>query len=225
MTHADVDEVLPDQTQTSLDLPSETAKVPEVVKGGQVYIQTLKGKWYQFSNSEETTNCLSLLPVTKYTDPLATLLPLVQDTNFTDHGTEKLDGQNLRHITVTLGSNAFDALADLDLVYGRILGGSPRQELVKLDNAVLNVWIDEATSYIHHLTLKSDTSFDRSNLPRSSTSSTIVKVEKDLTVDYSQFNHVTSIPTPANATPYVASASPALPGLCPFQLTSVINAA
>ena len=165
------------------------------------------------------------MPLTKYTSPLATLLPFIQNANISDHGIEKHNGQNLRHITVTLGSDAFDVLAELGVV-GRVLNVKTDQELTRLDNAVLNVWIDQATSYVHSITLKTDTSFDTSGLGRdrlTPPSPTTEKVEKYLTLDYSQFNQITAIPTPVNVAPAPSVAGEVPPKRCPFQRITVIN--
>src|SRR5262249_23325885 len=143
-------------------------------------------------------------PVSKYTNLLALLLPSVQETNITDRGMEEQNGQNLRHITVTLGNSAFNALSELGVVNS--IRDTQGNELVKLENATLNLWIDEATSYIHHLTFTTGTSLDlisRLPRPRSSESPTSAQLDRaqDLTIDFSQFNQITSIPTPANAIP------------------------
>lgn len=207
-TNSDGDEVLSNppsfHVTTSVDLASSTAgnrksTVSIVVKGGQTYVQNDKGVWYILSGAATKSVTLS---VPSYTNVLATVLPVLQNATLTDHGIEKLNGQNLHHITVTLGEDALNAFAKLEE------GSSQGNTQGTQGNGVLDVWIDGATSYVHYMVITSNTSFASPNLvkPQGTLSSTqeihpTIKALRTLTVNFSQFSQITSIPTPPKAIP------------------------
>ncbi len=198
-TNADGDIVLPDQNSLETTLffqdgkTYQVAKIGQVVKPGQAYIQTSKGIWYAFSG--EPVKYVHPWPVIDDMNILVTVLPLVQDTNFADYGIENLQGQNLRHITVTLGTNVYNTL------YGQLgLGTQPSWS--KLEDGILDVWIDEATSYIHHMALEFKTLMDKTTTKNQvGAPSGTTETTEDLAMDFSQFNQIAAIRPPANAIP------------------------
>ncbi|HEY4034355.1 MAG TPA: LppX_LprAFG lipoprotein [Ktedonobacteraceae bacterium] len=207
-TNSNGDEVLSSpisfHVSTTVNLASTTASskkssVSVVVKGGQTYVQNDKGVWYVLSGIATKYVYFS---VPSYTNVLATVLPFLQNATLTDHGIEKLNGQNLHHITLTLGENALNAFAKLEQA------SSQGNTQAAQGSGILDVWIDGATSYIHHMMLTSNTSFASPNLvkPQGTLSSIqgthpIIKAARNLTVDFSQFSQIISIPTPPNAIP------------------------
>lgn len=205
------DIVLPDQSSMQLTLNTGTANrsisitIAMIMTGQQLYIQNSKGKWYQLDNTllkGSSSNPFAGSNVTGYTQ----LLPLAQKAKFTDRGTETLNGESLRHITVIFGK---DALADLLKATGQNLAPSQQADINKLLNNItinkltLDLWIDEATSYVHRMELKIGVTINGGS--SSTTSSTGVSSgitsDSDIVIDYSKFNEPVKITAPAGATP------------------------
>lgn len=173
---------------------NKTGTVSVIVKEGQTYVQNSKGVWYQLSGVATKYVHLSVPP---YTSTMTTLLPYLQNSTLTDHGIEKLINQNVHHISFTLGNTALNAFIKLEQ------SNSPTMQ----GNGTIDLWIDPVTSYIRHMVLISNTSFTSPNpvKPAGAPSSTpgihpTIKAIRNLTVDFSQFNQIASIPTPPNPT-------------------------
>jgi hypothetical protein len=205
------DIALPDQSSMQLTLNTGTANqninitISMVMMGQQLYIQNSKGKWYQLNNTlfkGSSNNPFASSNVTGYNQ----LLALAQKANFTDRGIETLNGASLRHITVTFGK---DALADLLNATGQNLPSSQQADINKLlsnitiNKLTLDLWIDEATSYVHRMELKMGITINGG--ATSTTSSTGVSSgitsDSDIVIDYSKFNEPVKITAPAGATP------------------------
>src|SRR6266436_7242391 len=151
------DELLPDQQQGHITL-NNMINLAEVVTTDKVYVQNTQGKWYVLDKSlfkGQTGNLFNGSNVFNMND----LLPMLQHVQLTDHGDQSLNGQNLRHITVTLDKNA---LKDLLTSTGQLKGltGSSQQVFKQFMNstknfqATLDFWIDESTSYLHRVEMK-----------------------------------------------------------------------
>lgn len=211
---ANGDEVLPNQvslqTTTATNVGSSAnLKFAETVTGGKVYIQNSKGQWFVLSESQFKSagaNPFTGTDISGYNN----LLTLAQKATFVDHGDQTLNGVSLRHITVTLGKNT---LSDLLNATGALNKLSAQQQQamnkllsnVKLQNASLDLWIDENTDYVHQMTIKFTMNINTASLvtPTTSSSSTpsTISTAIDITINYSKFNTPITIKAPANATP------------------------
>ncbi len=211
---ANGDEVVPNQvslqTTTATNVGSSSnLKFAETVTGGKVYIQNSKGQWFVLSESQfksAGTNPFAGTDISGYNN----LLTLAQKATFVDHGDQTLNGVSLRHITVTLGKNT---LSDLLNATGALNKLSTQQQQamnkllsnIKLQNASLDLWIDENTDYVHQMAIKFTMNINTASLvtPTTSSSSTPSNISTaiDITINYSKFNAPITIKAPANAIP------------------------
>ncbi len=202
------DTVKPDKASIHLSM-GQGFNLSEITIGKQVYIQNTKGQWYVLDASKmsgSASNPFASLNASSYNN----LLAIAQKATITDHGDQNLNGQSLRHITITFGK---DALKDLLNATGETskLTASQQQSLakalnnIKLTNSSLDVWIDEATNYVHQMELKFTMSVNPSSMltPTTSTSSipSNISTSIDTTIDYSKFNESITILAPPNAIP------------------------
>ena len=208
------DEVMPNQVSLQLTTAlngssSSNFKLAEILTGGKVYIQNAKGQWFVFDEGQfkaSGTNPFAGTDVSGYN----TLLKLAQKATFVDHGDQTLNGESLRHISVTLGNNT---LSDLLNATGALnkLNTQQQQNVnkllksIKLQNASLELWVDENTDYVHQMEIKFTMNINTAALvtPTTSSSSTPSNVSAaiDITINYSKFNAPITIKAPANATP------------------------
>ena len=208
------DVVLPDQTsmQVSLGQTAGSQSTPgiaisEIITGQKLYIQNSKGQWFVLDMSKlkgVTGNPLSGADVTSYNN----LLALAEKASFTDRGTEKLNGESLHHIVVTFGKNS---LADLLKASGQSLPASQQANMdqllkdITVSRLSLDLWIDDATSYVHRLELHMTMTFNMGAAvtPTASTKALLsnIALDSDTVIDYSKFNAPVTITAPANATP------------------------
>ncbi|MDQ2715458.1 MAG: hypothetical protein M3Z08_11175, partial [Chloroflexota bacterium] len=206
------DEVMPDQASMHFTMDMGSAgkglKIAEIVKGKQLYIQNSKGQWYvldqsALQGSSGTGNLFGGANAAQYNQ----LIALAQKAHFTDHGTETLNGQSLRHITATFGK---DVLKDLLNALGQTPKGMDQQALNKLlsqiqvKNAALDLWIDEGTSYVHRMEMKFQMVMNLGSFATPTTTSqtgvpTSITSNIDTLIDYSKFNDSITINAPANA--------------------------
>src|SRR6266704_3382391 len=127
------------------------------------------------------------------------LLAIAQKAMYTDHGVQTLNGESLRHITVTFSKDVLkDLLNSTNLSTLQQQRANTLLNNAKLVNPTLDVWVDESTSYVHHMELIFDMNVNTSSFGTSVTSSTI---NVDMTVDYSKFNVPVTISAPGNAIP------------------------
>ncbi len=208
------DEVMPNQVSLQLTTAlngssSSNFKLAEILTGGKVYIQNAKGQWFVLDESQfkaSGTNPFAGTDVSGYN----TLLKLAQKATFVDHGDQTLNGESLRHISVTLGNNT---LSDLLNATGALnkLNTQQQQNVnkllnsIKLQNASLELWVDENTDYVHQMEIKFTMNINTAALvtPTTSSSSTPSNVSAaiDIIINYSKFNAPITIKAPANATP------------------------
>lgn len=208
------DEVLPSQSSLQLTTAtnigsSSNIKFAETVTGGKVYIQNTKGQWFVLDQSQFKAaggNPFAGTDVSGYN----TLLDLAQKATFVDHGDQTLNGVSLRHITVTFGKNT---LSDLLNATGALNKLSTQQQQsmnnllnsIKLQNASLELWIDESTYYVHQMEIKFTMNINTGAFvtPTTSSSSALFNMSTalDITINYSNFNAPITIKAPANATP------------------------
>lgn len=210
----------PDQSALNLQLHVPTAgqgqdtQLSAVIKDKKLYFKGNDGQWYVASPNTSNT-FLGSTQVSNYSK----LLNLTNKARITDHGTQSRNGENLRHITLAFDKAELnDVLNQVDLTSS--LSTEQQQLLTSfmdkltLKTLSLDTWIDEATSYIHHLDFTLDLSLDLGNLvsalgqnSKSGTSSALsslpstVNVKLALGFDLSKFNQPVTITAPSNAIP------------------------
>jgi hypothetical protein len=197
-------EILPDKADVHLTEPGMSLSA--ITLGREMYMQNSKGQWYVLQNQAESSagNPFSGTSISSY----ASLLELASKAHFVDHGMQELDGQSLRHITVTLDKNALQQIINTTL--GSSLGGASASSMSQLlnmlnmKNTTLDLWIDPATYYVHQMELKYTMSINTSSFitPTPSTSTSYnISVGSDTTIEMSDFNAPVTITAPSNAIP------------------------
>jgi hypothetical protein len=208
------DESLPGQQSLHITvIQSETGQnmsLSEILLGSKVYVQNPKGQWFVLDKSVLEgfiANPFAGINV----DPLA-FLGLLQDATIIDHGTELLNGQDLRHISATLDKAALKLLLNNNTLLNKLFG---QQNITNvLDHArgfqsSLDLWIDETNFYVHRTELKFSLDEGLSSLGASVTPTATASVgvlpgltvNFDSIVDLSNFNQPVTITLPANAIP------------------------
>jgi hypothetical protein len=211
------DEALPNQEAMQFDVGQNgasptpaTTHLEQIVQGDKIYIKNARGQWYVLDKNALQGYIGNPFSGIKSPD-LTDLIGLLEHTKITDNGVQSLNGQNLRHITIALDKEALKTFLNNSPQLADLLG---QQNL----NAVINntrnfastvdLWIDEATAYVHRSELKFNLNVDAGSLSASITptvSSVLipsnVATSFDSIVDLSQFNAPVTINTPASAIP------------------------
>ena len=211
------DEALPNQeamqfnvTQNITNGTNTTSNLAQIVQGEKVYIQNAKGQWYVLNKSALKGYVDN--PFSGINNPdLSLLIGLLQHTKITDNGVESLNGQNLRHITIALDQVALKQFLSNNQQLLDILGQQNLDAIIdhtKAFSSTVDLWIDEATAYIHRTELKFNLSADTSTLGQYLTPTvTTVVVPSNITtkfdsvVDLSKFNESVAITPPTSAIP------------------------
>jgi hypothetical protein len=157
----------------------------QVSKDNKTYIQNMQGNWYvldQQSASDPSGN--PFVSFTKIAD-FDGMASSFQKGQVTDHGYETVNGVRLRHLTSALDQN----------VASSQLG---TESLNNLDTAAIDVWIDEATSYMHRADLK--LTFKPSSMTESSPTGGAGPT-LDILLEFSKFNQPVTITAPEGAVP------------------------
>lgn len=197
-------EILPDKAE--VHLTELGMSLSAITLGREMYMQNSKGQWYVLQNQAEgaTGNPFSGTSLSSYDS----LLELASKAHFVDHGIQKLHGQSLRHITVTLDKNALQQIISATL--GSSLGSASASSMTQLlnmlnmKNTTLDLWIDPATYYVHQMELKYTMSMNPNSFitPTPSTSTSLnISIGSDITIDMSNFNAPVTITAPSNAIP------------------------
>jgi len=195
------DQVLPDQ-QLNLAITSlnQTTNLTEVTQGDKLYVKNEQGQWYVLNKS--TLQNYVGNPFAGMSIDQNTLLGLVTQANITDHGTEALNGTNLRHISADLNKDALKQLLSNNPDLKSTLGQQNIDTLLnhtKSFKSTVDVWIDEAQFYVHRTELKlnmvADTTGLGSEIPQTLTTNF------DTIVDMSKFNQPVTFNVPSSATP------------------------
>ena len=194
---ANGDEVMPDKSMLHLSV-GQGYNVAEITLGKQLYLQNSKGQWYVLDTSKykgSANNPFASMNSSTYNK----LLAIAQKATYTDHGVQTLNGESLRHITVTFGKDVLkDLLSATNLSTLQQQGANNLLNNAKLVNPTLDVWVDQSTSYVHHMELIFDMNIKTSSSGTGASSSTI---NVDMTVDYSKFNVPVTISAPGKAIP------------------------
>lgn len=193
------DAALPNQEQLTLNV-GQAAKVAEIVQNDKIYVQNPQGQWFVLNKSDFQGSVSN--PFSGVTLDQNSLLGLVQHTKITDHGTETLNGQSLRHITADLDQVA---LRQLLTDNPQLQGALGQQNLDAIMNNLksfrssIDVWIDETQFFVHRTELKlnlvANTSLSEGAAPSTATTNL------DTVIDLSKFNQPVTITPPTNATP------------------------
>jgi len=207
------DEALPEQEQLQITVDqgenSTPANLAEIVQGDKVYVQNTKGQWYVLNKSALEGFTGNPFSGINGLDPKA-LLGLLQDTQITDHGDEMLNGESLRHITVSLDKAGFKMILASDPQLGNLLGQQNIDALLnstKVFASSLDLWIDETNFYVHRTELKFKVDEDISAVSQSLTPVVTfplpagVITSFDSTLDLSKFNDPVTITPPTGAIP------------------------
>jgi hypothetical protein len=208
------DESSPNKVSSHLTV-NQALNLSEIVIGKQVYIQNQKGQWYSLNlnSTGSSTNPLAGSNITNY----ASLLEAAQHAKITDHGMQTLNGHSYRYISVTFDKSA---LVDLLNATGQTnnLTAQQKQNLsavlsnTTLKNAVMKVWIDPSTYYVHQMQLQYVMIVNTKGLATPTTSSnpsvpSSISSNLNTTIDYSKFNQPVTINAPSNATPATSISS------------------
>jgi len=158
----------------------------QIFKENKLYIQKNLNKWYVTDLS--APNAQIIMNNLKDSDA-ASGLALIKNAPLTDDGEEKITGVSLRHISVVLNKDAYNDKF-------KALFNSPGN-VMKIDKPTEDLWIDDATSYVHRIILKYTMNTDTSALARP------IKLSdyEETTTDYSNFNQPVTITAPTNAIP------------------------
>ena len=200
------DEALPDQEQLNLTINQNT-HLAEIVQGNKVYVQNAQGQWYVLDKS--AFQGIVANPFAGVNFDQNSLLALIQHTQITDHGTQSLNGQNLRHITATLDKEGVRQLLNDNPQLAGSLGGQNIDAILNNTKSFLSsvdVWIDESQFYVHRTELKLNLVADTSGLNGTPTATATpqpssITTNLDTVVDLSKFNVPVVITPPTNAIP------------------------
>jgi uncharacterized protein DUF6612 len=191
------DEVRPDKSMLHLNV-AQGYNVAEITLGNLLYVQNTKGQWYVLDKSKDkgsANNPFTSLNSSTYDK----LLAIAEKATYTDHGVQTLNGESLRHITVTFSKDVLkDLLNATNLPTSQQQKASSLLNNATLVNPTLDVWVDQSTSYVHHMELIFDMNVNGVSFGTSTLSTTI---NVDMTVDYSKFNVPATISAPSGAIP------------------------
>jgi hypothetical protein len=204
------DENLPDkqslQVIVSQNVVGRSFNLAEMLLGNKVYIQNIRGQWYVLDRSV-LQNTIGLLFSGINIDPTG-LLDLIQNSNLTDHGTELLNGQQLRHISASLDKVALKLVLTNNPQLNKLFGQQDVSNAIdraKTLQASIDLWIDETNFYVHRAELKFNLDEDLSSPGSPATPAPVIisglASHFDSITDLSNFNKPVTITPPANAIP------------------------
>lgn len=209
------DEVFPDQASMHFKfgqqgVSGKTITLSEIVVNQKLYIQNAKGQWFALTPNSATGSSSNPLSGAN-TENYKNLLAVAQKGKLTDNGYQTINGQKLRHLTVTFAQgNLKDLLgamgqlpsnmsAQQQQIYNQQLNG------IKVRQATLDLWINEANSYVYQeeFKLNLNSSAGGGTTPTTATGGAAANVTSnaDTRIDYSKFNEPVTIAPPPHATP------------------------
>ena len=211
------DEALPnveamqfDVSQNGATTTPTTSHLEQIVQGDKVYIKNTKGQWYVLDKSVLKGYVDNPFSGVKSPD-LTELIGLLEHTQITDNGIQSLNGQNLRHITIAMDKEALKQFLSNNQQLIDILGQQNLNAVIdntKTFSSTVDLWIDEATAYVHRTELKFNLGVNTGTLSQSITPTvTTVIVPANVTtkfdsiVDLSKFNESVTVTTPTGAIP------------------------
>ena len=194
------DAATPDKAQVNLSSAGNPL-LSLVSDGQQAYVQVKGGSWYSVDKSkikDAEQNFFSQSLATR----LGQIMGALQDAQLTDHGQETVNGASLDHITATLDAQTLKTLSS-DL--NGLAPANDQSQLNQITKAVLDVWIDPATSYVHVAKIDVVTQVDAGALQHFSgqtiNATGALPIEMKAQVTFSKFNQPVTIQPPANSTP------------------------
>jgi hypothetical protein len=208
------DENLPDQQSLQItigqNITGQNISLSEIALGNKVYIKNPAGQWYVLDKGVlegAIGNPFAGINI----DP-SSLLNLLQNAQLADHGTEALNGQNLRHIAASLDKVGLRQLLTSNPQLSKLFGQQNIDNVIdhaKAFQATVDLWIDETNFYVHRAELKFNLVEDLSSLNNSATPGATPTVAPlsglttsfDSVTDLSNFNQPVTIIPPANAIP------------------------
>jgi hypothetical protein len=208
------DENLPDQQSLQItigqNITGQNISLSEIALGNKVYIKNPTGQWYVLDKGVlegAIGNPFAGINI----DP-SSLLNLLQNAQLADHGTEALNGQNLRHIAASLDKVGLRQLLTSNPQLSKLFGQQNIDNVIdhaKAFQATVDLWIDETNFYVHRAELKFNLVEDLSSLNNSATPGATPTVAPlsglttsfDSVTDLSNFNQPVTIIPPANAIP------------------------
>ncbi len=208
------DENLPDQQSLQVtigqNITGQNISFSEIALGNKVYIKNPTGQWYVLDKGVlegAIGNPFAGINI----DP-SSLLNLLQNAQLADHGTEALNGQNLRHIAASLDKVGLRQLLTSNPQLSKLFGQQNIDNVIdhaKAFQATVDLWIDETNFYVHRAELKFNLVEDLSSLNNSATPGATPTVAPlsglttnfDSVTDLSNFNQPVTITPPANAIP------------------------
>ena len=209
------DEALPQQeamqfdaTQTGATNVPTSSHIEQIVQGDKIYIKNTKGQWYVLNKSDLKGYVDN--PFSGIQSPdLNEILGLLEHTKITDNGIQSLNGESLRHITIALDKQALKQFLANNQQLVDILGQQNINAAIdntKTFNSTVDLWIDEATFYVHRTELKLNLDVNAASLSQSITPTvTTVVIPSNVTttldsvVDLSKFNEPVTVTPPTNA--------------------------
>jgi hypothetical protein len=185
---------IPDKLQKmdlTLGFDGIPIQVSEVMTNDKVYIKNPQGQWYFFDKTAAQSGCSLDALFSSNIMNANSLLGQLEHITVTDHGSESLNGQLLRHITANMDKAALKQLVS-DNPQLKCAVGSQDMNTVKNFSSSLDVYIDEKQFYVRRSELKVNMEMDDNGKTTSTNS--------DIIVDLSNFNQPVTITAPANAT-------------------------
>lgn len=187
--------------QVAVNLNSNGPLLSVISSGQKVYAQVKGGTWYSVDKDkikDAEQNFFSQSLATR----LGQIMSAVQDAQLTDHGQETINGQSLDHITATLDAQTLKTLSS---ELNGLAPQSAQSGLNQITKAVLDVWIDTATSYVHVAKFDVVTQVDASALNHFTGQQTgatgVLPIEVKTQVTFSKFNQPVTIQPPASSVP------------------------
>lgn len=173
-----------------------------ISKGPKVYVQVTGGTWYSLDKDklkDSTQNFFSQSLATR----LAQIMVVLQNAKLTDHGQESVNGASLDHITATLDAQTLQALSSQ---LNGMLPANIQSGQNQVQQATLDLWVDQSTWYVHQAKLDLVVQVDASKLSvftgQQSSSSSTLPVELKAQVNFSKFNQPVTIQAPSGAVPF-----------------------
>lgn len=192
----------PDKVSVNLQLGQQPF-LSVIGLGQKVYVREKNGTWLFLDKSQLKDGSQNFFSQS-LAQRMGQIMAILQSAKLTDHGQESLNGQALDHITATLDQQSLQALSGQ---LNTFLPADRQSTQNQLQKATLDLWIDQATSYVHQAKLDLVTQIDLGKIPalssrQVSSSSTLLPVELNVQVNFSKFNEPVNIQAPANAVPF-----------------------
>lgn len=187
--------------KVAVNLASDGPLFALVSSAQKVYVQLKGGTWYavdkdKVKDAEQNFFSQSLA------QRLGQIMGVVQDAQLTDHGQETVDGQSLDHITASLDAQTLKSLSS------ELNGLAPQgaqSGLNQITKALLDVWIDTSTSYVHVAKINIVTQVDARALEHFSgqtiDANGALPIEVNAQVNFGKFNQPVDIQPPTDSTP------------------------